>query len=197
MQVAGPRQKGAAPRGHPAAPLLQRSRHHLKKEIWCGGCTVAPFCPSRHGGKAQMHLAQEGCPVNGIERVDKIQTQCREEWTTASAPSGTATPTCKGDSQSRASDLTCEHKHLATRRRNVSPTAIGRTSVVPFGKACRVAPARCCASSNGASPRAHFVPIEHCPKLHADVHRGGRLDRPRCPDGNCEPLEPHRQRQKY
>ena len=77
----------------------------------------------------------------------------------ASAPSGTATPTCNGDSQSPASDLTWEQRHLATKRRNVSPTAIGCASVAPFGQACRVAPAKCCASSSWVAEGGKHIGI--------------------------------------
>ena len=84
-------------------------------------------------------------------------THCRAVWTTASVPWRVATPTCRGHKKSRAGTRTSLQRHLAVSRRNVSPTAMGRTSSAPLGNAWRVAPARWGATSSKACPRAKSI----------------------------------------
>ena len=45
----------------------------LKEKL--GVMAVAPLCPRGHGGKAQPHLPQNSCPINGVESVDEVQLE--------------------------------------------------------------------------------------------------------------------------
>ena len=47
-------------------------------------------------------------------------------WTIASAPLGTATPSCKGERISGVREWTEREIHLEVNLRNTSPTAMGR-----------------------------------------------------------------------
>lgn len=155
--------------GHPAALLLQRSRHHLEKEVWCGGCSTMLPKPPRREPNAYGFSAERNSDAQLQRGTASLELQIWRGSTSTWRPG-------------------CPYWCLLAKRAGLPlPDAVPGPTVLP--RVPRVAPPEW-----GGPP---LRPHEHCPKLHADVHRGGRLDRPRCPDGNCEPLEPHRQRQKY
>ena len=61
-------------------------------------------------------------------------------WMMASQPPLTLTPNCKGARTERAEDRTAWARHLDTRRRRTSPTAIGRRPPFFFLQASKEAP---------------------------------------------------------
>ena len=72
----------------------------------------------------------------------------------ASPPMLMPTPTCKGQKYWAQSARTDWHNTLLTKRRNVSPTAMGQTPPLFLGRAWSRAPAKWGATAAGASPLA-------------------------------------------
>ena len=89
--------------------------------------------------------------------------QWRAAWTAASAPPGVVTPSWTGANCWRASSRTTSIRHFAVRRRKISPTAMGRTPPLCFGRATKLAPARLGATESQACPWARmFTTPQSC-----------------------------------
>ena len=75
-------------------------------------------------------------------------------WMMASQPPLTLTPNCKGARTERAEDRTAWARHLDTRRRRTSPTAIGRRPPFFFLQASKEAPQKWGRIDCGVRPEA-------------------------------------------
>ena len=73
-------------------------------------------------------------------------------WTAASAPCGMPWPNWLGPRNSAIASMTLFPAHLATRRRRVQPTAIGRTPPSFFSRAIKEAPKNKGRTLGGALP---------------------------------------------
>ena len=88
--------------------------------------------------------------------VDGSSNTLETEWTMASHPILTPTPTWRGEKVEIATSWTARDRHFDVRRRRTSPTAMGRRRPF-FTQARRVVPQRCGITSCGARPAARSL----------------------------------------
>jgi hypothetical protein len=134
-----------------------------------GVLRIAPIRPAGEARQILRHSTEDGCPVDQVEGIAKIQAKddfvrlakvavhpVPRHMNTTFKVARHSDPDLQGPDL--ASVFTAWHKSFPTSRRRLSPTAVGRTPPEGFGKACNDAPARCGAreagASAGASPRA-------------------------------------------
>ena len=86
--------------------------------------------------------------------VDGYSNTLETEWTMASHPILTPTPTWRGEKVEIATSWMARDRHFDVRRRRTSPTAMGRRRPFFFTQARRVVPQRCGITSCGARPAA-------------------------------------------